>query len=458
MTDPARRAWEAALTERLDALESAIGTRDWQLVGLIANAIADGLRGAEPGLLLHHEEDIRRCSAALVRAAWEQAPTRSVAAAVESAFLELLDLCPVLTLTDAIELIPRPPDDLHEMLPAWSRTLGDWGGRWRHNESARGRLQREALRMELGADGLKALARQSDELDVWLAWLDALEAEERHEEALRAASDGARTLYWPRHRLQLRLREGSAAARLGQGEIARRAWREVWRHRLCTAGLCMVWEAAGEHARGLFEEELELAYADERQVANDLQVRIELLLGDAELPLARLQAAEQKGWWSDAQHPATQVLPFLLRVGTHAAELDEALLVSRIWRATDDDGRWRPRPPDPVPPGWSVLMDRVIAAHPTWLTDAIAWRVSAGNQLIELAGAVIDGRARTAYTKVCALIVALVEAGVAANDPLAEAPLQAMRRRFPRHKALLQEIDQLRAHSPLLRAHGADAP
>ncbi len=451
MSDPSRQAWEQALRERLAALESAIGVRHWPRVGSISTAILAGLRGAEPGLLLHHEDDIKRCSAALVRAAWEDHPRRQRVRAIEGAFLEVLDLCPTLSLHDVIRLVPAPPPDLTATLPGWTRALGDWGGRWRHHESDRGRLLREALRLDLGADGLASLARQSDEIDVWLAWLDALQEEGRHEELLRAASSGARSLYWPRHRLQLRLREGTAAAALGRVDAAHRAWREVWRTRLCTAGLCMVWDAAGTHAGGLFAEELEAAYADERPIAPDLQVRIELLCGDAELPLARLQAAERRSWWTDTQHPATQVIPFLLRVGTQRADLDEALLVSRIWRATDDDGRWRPRPPDPVPPGWSQLMDRVIAQHPTWLTDAVAWRISAANELIELAGAVIAARARDAYTRIGALTVALVEAGVAADDPQAEAPLMAMRRRFPRHKALLREIDALRRHSPLLR-------
>lgn len=459
MSDPGLLAWQQALHERAADLESRLGVRDWSGVLRVSDAILDGLRRAEPGLLRHHQDTVRRVAAARVRAAWERTRSRRVAQ-VEESFLELVELCPDLSLAQVIAVVPRPPPGLDEFLPAWTRTLGDWAGRWRRHEQVRARLQREALRMDLGADGLAALARQSDEIEVWLAWLDALEAEGRDGDALKAAAAGARSLYWPRHRLQLRLREGAAAARLGQEERAHRAWREVWRHRLCTAGLCMVWEAAGacgqEHARALFREELELAYAGERPLPTDLQVRIELLLGDADLPQARLQAAERTGWWEVSEHPAVQVLPFMLRVGTHQPDLDEHLLVARIWRATDDDGRWRPRPPDPVPTGWSALVDQVVRQHATWLTDAVAWRISAGNELVELAGAVIAGRARGAYTKIAALVVALVEAGVVAGDPDAETPLQAIHRRFRRHKALLSEIDSLRAHSPLLREHGQE--
>lgn len=451
MSLPDRQAWEQALQQRLEALEAAIGARHWPRVTAVAESCLPGLRRAEPEWLRPHESALRRWAAARVRAAWEEHPPGRRLVAVEPAFLEVLDLVPDLTLGDVIDLVPAPPPHLSAFLSCWIRALGDWGGRWQYHQAARRRLLREALRLHLGADGLAALARRSEELEVWLAWLDALRAEGRHEELLPAARRGARTLYWPHHRLQLRLIEGTAAAALGQVDAAHRAWRDVWRTRLCTAGLCMVWEAAGAHAPDFFAEELEAAYAEERPIAPDLQVRIELLCGDADLPLARLQAADRRGWWTERQHPATQVLPFLLRIGTRQAEVDEALLVGRIWRATDLDGRWRPEPPDPVPPGWSQLMDRVIATHPTWLTDAVAWRVSAANALIDLAGAVLTARARGAYLRIAALTVALVEAGVAAGDPNADAPLVAIQRRFPRHKALLREIDALRQHSPQLR-------
>ncbi|RME24083.1 MAG: hypothetical protein D6798_12065, partial [Deltaproteobacteria bacterium] len=365
MSDPDRQTWEQALQQRLEALEAAIEARHWSRVTAVAESCLPGLRRAEPGWLWHQESALRRWAAARVRAAWEEHPPRRRLAAVEAAFLEVLDLVPDLTLGDVIDLVPAPPPQLSTFLPSWTQVLGDWGGRWMHHQAARSRLLREGLRLHLGTDGLAARARRSDELEVWLAWLDALRAEGRKEELLAAARRGARTLYRPPDRLQLRLIEGSAAAALGQVDAAHRAWRLVWRTRLCTAGLCMVWDAAGALAPDFFAEELESAYAEERPIAPDLQVRIELLCGDADLPLARLQAADRRRWWTERQHPATQVLPFLLRVGTRQVEVDEALLVGRIWRATDLDGRWRPEPPEPVPPGWSQLMDRVIATHPT---------------------------------------------------------------------------------------------
>ncbi|MCB9780075.1 MAG: hypothetical protein H6742_16030 [Alphaproteobacteria bacterium] len=450
-SDPVLKAWEDALAGRLAAAESALGRRSWQEALATAETVWEGLRRADPLLARRHHAALHRLAAIAVRAAWELAPLQHRADMIEKAFLMCLDFVPDLALQDAIDVVPAPPPELDETLPRWARALGDWVGRWQDHEAARARLQREAFRRDLGADGLGRIARQSDELDVWLAWVDALDEEGRHEEALRAAAAGARTLYWPRHRLQLRLREGAAAQALGRTDQALRAWREVWRHRSCTAGLCMVWEVAGAHATALVQEELERAYTEERVLPVDLQVRMELLCGDADVPVARLQAADPRGWWDDREHPATQVLPFLLRVGTHQARPDEALLTTRVWRGTDDDGRWRPRAPDPIPTGWSRLVDDVIATHPTWLTDAVAWRVTAGNALIELAGAVIAAQARPAYIKVAALLVALVEAGHVADDPEAEAPLRAIRRRFPRHKALLRTLDELRQHSPVLR-------
>lgn len=453
-TDPIVAAWEAALAQRLAELDRLASGRRWAPAREASVKVLEGLARAEPELVQRHAAAVHRLAAISVRAAWESAPPATRIPALEASFLAAIDFAPDLRLQDVLDLDERPPPEWPALLPRWSRVLGDWGGRWRQQEAARGRLQREALRLDLGADGLAALAAQSDELDVWLAWLEALVDEGRLEEALRGAAAGARSLYWPRHRLELRLREGAIAARLGHQEQAHKAWREVWRSRLCTAGLCMVWSAAGPLASPFFREELELAYSLERPLPVDLQVRIELLTGDAEVPLARLQAAVTTGWWDDPLHPATQVLPFLLRVGTGQPVLDETLLIARIWRATDDDQRWRPRPPDPIPPGWSSLVDQVVATHPTWLVDAVTWRVNAGNVLVELAGAVIDARARGAYLKVAALLVALVEAGTVAQDPEADAPLRAIARRFPRHKALLQTIDETRACSPALRGAG----
>ena len=456
--DPIAAAWHSAIEARLAELDRLAAGRRWSSAHDAAGQLRDALVRAQVDLVIPHAAAVHRAAAIAARAAWEEARAAARVQALEAAFLAWLDLAPALRLQDAIDLDPRPAPGWPALAGRWAHALGDWGGRWKGQQQARGRLQREALRLDLGAEGLRALAAQSDELDVWMAWVEALEVEGRLPEALRAASEGAKVLYWPRHRMELRLVEGTLAARLDRPEQSHRAWREVWRQRQCTAGLCMVWQAAGTLAAPFVRAELDLAYSTERPLPADLQVRMELLLGDAELPLARLQAASTAGWWDDKEHPATQVLPFLIRLGSHQAHLDEGLLLSRIWRATDDDQRWRPRPPDPVPTGWSKLVDGVIATHPTWLTDAAAWRITAANALVELAGAVLEAKARSAFLKVAALLVALVEAGTVAHDPEAEAPLQAIRRRFPRNKALLQTIEDTRAYSPVLRAVGQPGP
>lgn len=444
-------AWEQAFIARRDEARRLTRAHRWAPATAALASIFEGLRRADPMLHMHHAQEIEALAALWARAAWESTSAPGRAAALEVVFLHALDFAPELRLQQVLDAAEGDPPGLTPLLAQWTRALGDWGGRWRGRELVRGRLQREALRLHLGADGLGALARQSDELDVWLAWVDALLDEGRAEEALRAAVAGSRSLYWPRHRLQMRLREGLVAARLGQEDVARRAWRDVWRHRLCMAGLCMVWEVAGPLAAPFFREELDLAYSEERPLPVDLQVRLEILLGDAEIPVARLQAADNRAWWESPQHPAAGVLPLLLRLGTHQPILDETLIVTRTWRGTDNDGRWRPRPPDPIPTGWSSLVDHLLPDHPTWLHDAVAWRVIAANSVIELAGAALAAHARGTYLRVAALLVALVEAGVMAEDPDPEAPLRAIQRRFPRHKALLRTIDTVRQYSPLLR-------
>lgn len=456
--DPLAAAWHANIEARLAELSRLAAGRRWSSAHDAAGQLRDVLVRAEVDLVVPHAAQVQRAAAIAARAAWEEARAAARVQALEAAFLAWLDLAPELRLQEVLAVDPQPPPGWPGLAGRWAHALGDWSGRWRGQGQARSRLQREALRLDLGAEGLRALAAQSDELDVWLAWIEALDAEGRTPDALKAASEGARLLYFPRHRMELRLVEGTLAARLGRAEQSHRAFREVWRQRQCTAGLCMVWQAAHDRAAPFVAEELELAYTGERPLPADLQVRMELLLGDAELPLARLQAASTAGWWLDKEHPATQVLPFLIRLGSHQAHLDEGLLLARIWRATDDDQRWRPRPPDPVPTGWSKLVDEVIRTHPTWLTDAAAWRITAANALVELAGAVLDAKARGAFLKIAALLVALVEAGTVAQDPEAEAPLQAIRRRFPRNKALLQTIEETRAFSPVLRTVGQPGP
>ncbi|NOY27410.1 MAG: hypothetical protein GXP62_16210 [Oligoflexia bacterium] len=322
---------------------------------------------------------------------------------------------------------------------------------------AQPRLLCEAVQAGLNAADLEALTRKYQGVYARLAWIDRLEQDGDREKAIVVAKTGESILYLPEERNTLRARLGALYMAHGRDEEARETWRRTWSQDASTVVLCQIWNSAGPAAPDFFRSVLEQAYSEETAVSSDLQTRIEILLGDIELPLARLQAASLKDWWKieKGRHPADIVLPLLLRLGTGQAELGPDLEVTRYWRSTDLRSRRHSRFVPTIQPRWSLLVDQVVSTHQSWLVDAPTWRASAARVLSEMVDAAFSARATTTYGRLALLLTTLIEVGTIAGDPHAKATVQSILRRYPRHRALSRMVEEQWSFSLLREDDGS---
>ena len=114
-------AWQEALDQRLLQLGRAVGSRDWTRARDLAHEVFEGLRRADPILLLRRAREIQQAGAILVRAAMEREPPARRVPVVEAAYLDVLDFAPDLRLQDSLALVPEPPPRRAGPGPGWPR-------------------------------------------------------------------------------------------------------------------------------------------------------------------------------------------------------------------------------------------------------------------------------------------------------------------------------------------------
>jgi hypothetical protein len=443
-----RAATPDNLRQALEKLQANAMKQSWGAV----------FRGSEPALrLVHALAEVDESSTATIERAILLLRIRAALQLSSdqrdfetSLFYGLMDLAD-LRLSEVLDCAPGEPPALRERLREAVRNLGRGSGVWRYSPSIHYPIIGDIYRFAFTLPELSRAAQESSDPVLWRALVEACLGAGQYAEAAAFARKGrAHSHVRPEHR-SFSLLEARALDLQGEREAAARIWREIWLQASDAQGLCLLWDASEGECAAVLQAELERCYAGERALPLDLQIRMEILLGDAELPLARLQAASPARWWEEVEHPAMLVLPFLLRIGCGGAPLESRTLLHQLWRRLDNPTNRYRNHYDAQSTAWTERVDRVLAGHPTWAVDARIWRVAAGNVLMDLASEVIKAKANGQFMKVALFVVALMEANLLAGEDELQAPLVELERRHPRHSRLRQKVVEVMALSPLLR-------
>lgn len=443
-----RAATPENLRQVLEKLQTNAARRNWEEV----------FRGVEPALRLVHalaEVDetststIERAILLLrIRAALQLSTDQQDFET--SLFYGLMDLKD-LRLAEVLDCATGEPPHLRDRLREAVRNIGRGAGIWRYSHAVHYAIIGDIYQLAFSLPELSRAAQESSDPVLWKALVQACLVAGQYAEAEAHARKGRTFAHIrPEHR-SFSLMEARALDLQGERERAARVWREVWLQASDVQGLCLLWDASEGECAEVLQAELERSYSGERTLPLELQIRMEILLGDAELPLARLQAASPARWWEEAEHPAMLILPFLLRIGCGEAPQPGSSLLLQLWRRLDNPTNRSHSVYDTESMAWTVRVDRVLAAHPSWAVDARIWRVAAGNVLMDLASEVIKAKANGQFMKVALFVVALMEANLLAGEAELQGPLIELERRNPRHSRLRQKVVEVMALSPLLR-------
>lgn len=214
----------------------------------------------------------------------------------------------------------------------------------------------------------------------------------------------------------------------GEAEARRRAWEAA-----PTADRLLRMAAAAEPEA--LRAALALAYEEEDD--QHTLVQLEVLAGENEVALARLQGADPRHA-ADPEHPFAPVLAALmvLALGGEAPPAGGAIeRAARLGFPRSERPTWSEREAEPA----SVLA-AVAARHPGWRADAAWFRAQAHHELIRGAdGTVSFGQD---YARVAQFAAAWSEAAAAAGEPdEARAFPVALARRFPRRRAFRAALE-----------------
>jgi len=364
---------------------------------------------------------------------------------------------------------PDPPADWVEFLPQWLEAVRGWETDSDDlSRDVRGFLVREATRHVAGADGLGELARSEgrDDAQHYHEWLDALLDADRRGDAVAAAREavGAVAEPWAKARLADRLT--TLALDLGDESLALEAGRAAWRSRPSPrrlTRLCGVVGRDGESLRSSLAAEREAARSDEFQPGDRLAAILDLLLGDLDSALDRLERAPALGWGGGA-HPGRILFPCALLAAAGLAAPPERSVLAAWWKEIDgfvdlddfpvDDGD------GPDDPGLGASTAPAAGStEPPTLTDMLSaslgrldlapaarWRVVERLRGIveKRVDAIVANQHRRAYLRAARLAAAWAEgAALAGNSRSGQEFLHTLLGRFPRHSAFKREIDSV---------------
>ncbi len=174
--------------------------------------------------------DVGEAAARCLRALYETAPSGDRAAALYEWYERMQFLARQLTLHDISGTRREALPDLDSFLPAWIDVLAEHAdGMW---AADRQRLLTEAALWLGGTDELARLARRTGvhQAATFLAWIDALIADERLEDAVSAAREGLALAGLPGARAgEIADRLGAAARAQGDATASLQARRQAWR-------------------------------------------------------------------------------------------------------------------------------------------------------------------------------------------------------------------------------------
>lgn len=187
---------------------------------------------------------------------------------------------------------------------------------------------------------------------------------------------------------------------------------------------------------------------------------MQLLCGEYEIPLQRVQHAEPLGW-SSSSHPGPVVYPYLLLAAAGYTQPPPVGSILAEWladleRAADSyHAAITPLLPeegeDMLKSAGALLLDS-LARHPVAQDTRAAFFTVALQVARRRIDAVVSNGHRGAYERAARLIVAYAEALVLADRKNEAMPaLIGMRDAYPRHRAFRGDLEALIVRTPLLQ-------
>ncbi len=373
---------------------------------------------------------------------------------------------PRLMLDDLVQISPRPLPDQEQFLPDWIAFLRTQGA---PSGSAVDAWLREAVRLAQGTPGLEALARAEGQTRprAYLDWFTALEEEGKHQEVLLAAQGALQVLP---ARLPIRAAIAdhlcAAATRLGEaGALRQGRWEafvakpilprmlELWGAAVGTAERTTLMQQAVEHVRDYLAHPPagrgEMTRGDdglERPARIDQSILAHACLLAGEWDAAYHLAAQGKvlGWSRRESHQGLVVAAFLVLLSTKTLGTVTPNL-AQVWQwgmqHTVTTWRWEYTQEDSVREQLTHAYAEQFAAA-TLSTDRqerfLSWCLDVAQQR---ADAIVGNKYRKSYIKAAVLTVACAETlRLRGNQAAADALVNDVRGRFPRHRAFQAEI------------------
>jgi hypothetical protein len=364
-------------------------------------------------------------------------------------------------LNDVIQVSPRPLPDREPFLKAWIASLRKRSG------ADPDRWLREAIQLAEGSAGLAALARKEGKKRprAYLDWVAALRAEGKTKEAIAAAEEALRKL--PRN---LPLRAAIAdhlcatAQEVQDIDTVRQGRWEAFAANPALARLLDLWEITppAQRPRQMARAErrlaeylkresrrtgrlLDLDLEDEAEeygwVSDDVLAHAHLLNGNWEA--ARKMAGSRRVLgWSSFENVQGVVVPTLLAL--IVGDLTRLPLnVSALWEEALDSGAsyFDSENEHNEPARLEAAYQEAAEQKPLKAAQAeslLKWCVEVGKKRAE---AIVQGQHRRSYDKAALIAAACAEVLRArGQEDKAEALLEDLRDRFPRHRAFQDEL------------------
>jgi len=373
---------------------------------------------------------------------------------------------------------PRPMlDDLVQIslrpLPAREQFLADWIAFLRTQSAPSGSdvdaWLREAVRLAQGTPGLEALARAEGQTRprAYLDWFTALEGEGKHQEMLAAAQEALQALP---ARLPIRAAIAdhlcAAAAQLNEAEALRLGRWEAFVTKPTLPRMLDLWDVAVDAAErtALMQRAIEhirdyLAHPPARRdemmrgddglerpawIGQSVLAHACLLAGDWDA--AHHLAAQGKvlGWSSSESHQGLVVAAFLVLLSGKTLGAVPSNL-AQLWQwgvqYSATAWSWGYEKEDPVRERLARAYAEQFAAA-ALSTDRqerlLSWCLDVAQQRVN---AIVGNKHRGSYNKAAVLTVACAEVlRLRGNQTAADALVNDVRSRFPRHRAFQAEM------------------
>jgi hypothetical protein len=363
-------------------------------------------------------------------------------------------------LDDLIQVSSRPLPEREQFLEEWITFLRAQSG------SDADAWLREAVRLAQGTRGLEALARVEGRTRprAYLDWFTALEQEGRHRETLAAAQEALQTLA-PGLPIRAAIADRLcvAAAQLGDTEAQRVGRWEAFLVRPTLPRLVDLWDvgASAEDRTALMQQAVRhmqdyLAHPPDRQsvawphhdtiespawIERSVLAHAYLLAGDFGAA-QQLAAGQQVLGWSSSSSSQGLVVAFLLALLSGATPVTLPSNLGQIWQwGLENSIGFRYSEEAPV-------LQRLGTAYTECLGRAsvpigrqeefLLWCLDVAQQRVD---ANVSNQYRGSYDKAAMVTVACAEILQARGDEgAANALLDKVRNRFPRHRAFQAEL------------------